>query len=258
MTKKAAKDIIYDEKFYRRQQDGSYASAKCVVPIVISLFERIDSVIDFGCGMGTWLAVFQEMGVEHVTGVDGHHVDRSLLFISPDDFVPYDLSKSIEMKKKYDLAISLEVAEHLPKSSSQVFVDSLCAHSDTVLFSAAIPRQGGTNHVNEEYPSYWAALFKTNGYLPIDCLRHRIWKDDNIKAFYRQNILIYAKETSSFYRRNASFYYNDPLDIVHPKIYDIQRPPNSLRSLLEMLLYLLKKLPIYTMRALKRRLTKHN
>ena len=96
--------------------------------------------------------------------------------------------------RRYDLAISIEVAEHIEPGNAEEFVRLLTGLSDTVLFSAAIPGQGGTGHVNEQWPEYWAALFRASGYGAMDCLRTKIWDDAQIPFWYRQNCLIFAAQ----------------------------------------------------------------
>jgi hypothetical protein len=61
-----------------------------------------------------------------------------------------------------------------------------------VLFSAAIPFQGGTHHLNEQWPDYWAALFKNHDYVPIDCIRRGIWGNQQVEWYYAQNVLLFA------------------------------------------------------------------
>lgn len=68
----------YNTDFYKTQMNGSKASARQIVPIVMELIQP-KSVIDVGCGVGTWLAVFAENGVKDFRGIDGSWVNKSLL-----------------------------------------------------------------------------------------------------------------------------------------------------------------------------------
>jgi SAM-dependent methyltransferase len=154
---------------------------------------RPKSIVDAGCGDGTWLSVFRELGIVDLVGLDGDYVDRRRLQIPLDQFRATDLSSRFELPRTFDLAVSLEVAEHLPPESAEGFVDSLTRLAPVVLFSAAIPLQGGTQHLNEQWPDYWAALFKTHDYLPIDCIRGRIWGNEQVEWYYAQNILLFAR-----------------------------------------------------------------
>jgi SAM-dependent methyltransferase len=181
----------YTSAFFDTIRAGSRRSAHAVIPTVLHLI-RPKSVVDVGCGDGAWLSVFQELGVKEAFGLDGDYVDRRLLQIPQDQFRATDLSLPFRLPRTFDLAVSLEVAEHLPRRSAADFIASLTRLAPVVLFSAAIPFQGGTHHLNEQWPDYWAALFELHGYLTIDCIRGRIWGNRQVEWFYAQNILLFA------------------------------------------------------------------
>lgn len=201
----------YDARYYNLN------SPKLVVPILLKLFNP-KSVLDVGCGIGTWLKTFSELGVKKITGIDSSYVDTTLLsnYISPDDFIAADLSRPFDLNLKYDLIISLEVAEHLPEASADVFVDSLARHGDIIVFSAAVPHQGGQNHINEQWPTYWIEKFKNLGYNVYDIIRPRIWNLEAVEYWYRQNILVFS--TSDF--SHFATYENPIVNIVHPLLYN--------------------------------------
>ena len=146
-----------------------------------------------GCGVGTWLSVLKEKGVKDIKGVDGNWVDPNLFEIPEDSFKQIDLNSGLDLSGTYDLAICLEVAEHLPHERAQDFIRSLTGLSHFVRFSAAIPFQGGSNHVNEQWPDYWAAIFDSRGYEVVDCIRSSIWTDEKIPTWYRQNTFLYVR-----------------------------------------------------------------
>ena len=124
------------------------------------------------------------------------------------------------------MAISLEVAEHVDKKFSEVFVDNLVRHSDVVLFSAAIPYQGGFRHVNEQWQSYWASLFEARGFTSYDLFRSQIWNDHNIHFWYKQNTILYINKNNVDTIDKVLSYIKEkslqrlPLDIVHPGFYE--------------------------------------
>lgn len=165
-----------------------------IVPLVVRMLAP-RSVVDVGCGLGTWLAVFAGNGVSDVVGVDGKYVDTDRLEIPPERFVAHDLATPLSVGRRFDLAVSLEVAEHLPADRAAVFVASLTGLAPFVLFSAAIPFQGGTNHVNEQWPGYWADLFEARGFAPVDCIRREVWSDERVEWWYAQNTLLFVNET---------------------------------------------------------------
>jgi len=107
------KDIKYTKEFYRIQQPGSLQAARTIVPLVAQLIKP-KSVVDVGCGTGTFLSVFRENGIEDILGIDGNYVDRNMLLIPKEYFLPQDITKSFKLGRRFDLVVSLEVAEHLP------------------------------------------------------------------------------------------------------------------------------------------------
>ena len=150
---------LYTNKFFKNHLAKSLSSAELIVPEILHYIQP-KSVIDFGCGIGTFLSVFYKTGITDILGIDGDYVDRNNLLIDKKYFLPRDLTQPMIIDKKYDLALSLEVAEHLPESKANVFITSLCSASPFVVFSAAVPHQGGTNHINEQWPPYWINKFK--------------------------------------------------------------------------------------------------
>jgi SAM-dependent methyltransferase len=210
----------YSSEFYRKQSPGSLSSAREVVPIILELIQPL-SVIDFGCGIGTWLSVFEENGVKDIVGVDGDYVDMRTLLIPTEGFIPLDIASPIRMDRTFDLVISLEVAEHLPHKLANTFVENLTRLGSLVLFSAAIPFQRGTGHVNEQWPDYWAEVFATNGYVAVDCFRRRIWQNPEVEPFYAQNLLMFVRgeELAKHPGLILESERMGQLSIVHPTIY---------------------------------------
>lgn len=232
--KDTAGNTPYDDSFYLGQRDLSYRSAGHVVPIVLSLLP-VRSVIDVGCGVGTWAAQFLEHGVNDVVGIDGDYVNRTLLKIPASCFVPCDLSRPIRMARTFDLAACLEVAEHLMDSRAESLVDDLTKLAPVVLFSAAIPGQGGTDHVNEQYLSYWVDHFARRDYVLLDVIRPRIWHQDGCDWVYKQNAVLFARKDQPIAGKQVP----SGVDYVHPYHYDFVS--EKLRN--PTLGYLFKSLP---------------
>jgi SAM-dependent methyltransferase len=217
--------VNYDARFFMDTKDLSRASALVVLPLVFE-WVRPQSVIDVGCGVGAWTVVASEHGVSDVVGVDGNYVDRTQLMIPPDRFFPADLANRFEHPRRFDLAISVEVAEHLPQRRGASFVADLCRLADVVLFSAAIPRQGGVHHVNEQWQSHWAGHFIASGYCTFDIVRPRIWSDDRVAWWYRQNCFLAATGDSA--AELARIDRPALLDCVHPMLW--LREPIGVRA----------------------------
>lgn len=191
---------IYDEMFYARQAERSYNSAKKVLKKIHTLFPYINSVCDIGCGIGTWLKVWREIdGKIDIIGVDGNTIDEKLLYVPRDKILIKNLDNIQDLtlpNKKYDLLECLEVVEHLQKEGAQEFISYLTSLSDLILFSGAIPKQGGDNHINEQPLEYWNLFFKQMNYMCFDILREEFWNDDDISWWYRQNALVFVKKDS--------------------------------------------------------------
>jgi SAM-dependent methyltransferase len=217
--------VAYTPAFFEDRQPGSRRSADRVVPLIVDLI-RPRSVVDIGCGVGTWLAAFSDHGVADIAGVDGDYVVRNMLEIPEDRFLARDLTKPLSLDRRFDLVCCLEVAEHLAAESARTLISSLTGLGSVILFSAAVPYQGGANHVNEQWPEYWSKLFEEKGYLPVDSLRARIWSDPNLDWWYAQNILLFverahleALDTNEPLRRQARDTPNPPLSLIHPRAY---------------------------------------
>ena len=226
----------YTPAWYAGQSGGSLTAAEAIVPQVIELVAPT-SVVDIGCGVGTWLSVYQRLGVGRIQGVDGAWVDRAQLRIPAADFAAHEVTQPYTSSQRFDLAMSVEVAEHLPESAADGFVATLAGLADAVLFSAAIPWQGGKGHVNERWADWWCARFRTRGYLPLDAFRKEAWRDERVAWWYAQNLVFYA--TPAWYERNAArvtayldrhdtfvprgplvtALASDPLPLVHPAIF---------------------------------------
>jgi SAM-dependent methyltransferase len=212
----------YTIDFYKNHREGSRRSARQIVPLVLELVQP-KSVIDVGCGVGAWLSVFNECGIEDFFGVDGDYVDRNMLEIPEQQFLAFDLTKPIQLNRQFDLVMSLEVGEHLPGHCADMFVDSLTKLGPVILFSAAIPHQGGTRHVNEQWPEYWAGYFQAKGYSAIDCIRRKIWTDERVEYCYAQNTLLFVRmdylEKNALLKKEHQSTNPSSLSIVHPAKY---------------------------------------
>jgi hypothetical protein len=158
-----------------------------------------------------------------VQGLDGEWVLDGPLEIPAELFQAADLARPVELGHRFDLVLSLEVAEHLPAESATTFVRSLVGLGPAVVFSAAIPRQGGVGRLNEQWTDYWAALFKLQGYEVIDCLRGPIWADERVEWWYAQNMLLFVRPDQVFPHPllEAAREWTEPnrLNLVHPRGY---------------------------------------
>lgn len=214
--------VFYTNDFYNNLYENNYNCAHIMMPYIIDKLQP-KSVIDIGCGRGIFIKEIKDINPSiKIKGVDGFHVDKSTLLIEKDDFLAHDLTQDLIIDEKYDLALSLEVAEHLEEKYADIFMDSLTRTSDIIVFSAAIPMQGGTHHVNERWPSYWKSKFEQRGFFVSDCLKKYFWEMKDIEAYRRQNILLCIKnvkknEILEKFKPNEDSSYI--FDYVHPDFW---------------------------------------
>ena len=207
------------------------------------------SVLDVGCGRGMWLKACHEAGCTKLLGLDGRWNEQSLMADPAILFRAIDLDQPFT-SERVDLAMSLEVAEHLKPASASSFVASLTGTSDTVLFGAAFLGQGGTNHINEQPCSYWATLFAAEGFDAFDIFRPALWGDSRIPFWYRQNTFLYARRGSDAHRLFGLPVRRDFMDCIHPEMYAARTATISAPSFKDHM----RSLPSSLARAIMRRL----
>lgn len=213
----------YDADFFEALEDGVARSAEACADLMVELFDP-RSVVDIGCGTGIWLSALRKRGIADVLGVDGPWVPREQLAIPEAQFREHDLTMPLEIARRFDLALCLETAEHLVPECACSLIGTLAALAPVVVFSAAVPGQGGNGHVNEQWPEYWVDLFAAHGFTCFTGLREQIWHLGAVEVWYRQNMLCFAAPTHApdLAQRLSSVAKGSgpPLDIVHPDLLE--------------------------------------
>lgn len=243
--------------FYHDEEDYNTRAAEIIIPIVVELVEP-RSVLDVGCGIGTWLKVFRDHGMNDYCGIESHFIDKSKMQVPPDKYLLHDLNTPVFLNTQYDLVISLEVAEHLKDSAADIFIETLVKHGKTILFSAAIPGQGGENHINEQWPEYWQKKFMQHDYYYYDIIRPNIWRNGKIDLWYRQNIFLVKHkslcESSPVYngenlihpefwsyKVNSEYYLNNEIDYLKNELSHWENGRKSLNNYVKALKIKVKK-----------------
>lgn len=184
----------YDTLFYQYQREGSLRSARVVLPLILPI-RSVKSMLDVGCGAGAWLSVAKSMGLAQLAGVDGDYVDRSMLLVDTQYFTPRDISKPFDIGRTFDLVQCLEVAEHVPNAASAALVANIVRHGPLVLFSAAVPGQGGEDHINEQPYAFWRDMFAGHRYRLFDYVRSRVADKPDVEPWYRYNLMLFAHDS---------------------------------------------------------------
>jgi len=214
---------MYPAEWHRIYSDMTGESARRVLPPLLDRFGA-RSLIEIGCGQGHWSLAASCHGISDLLAIDGPWNDRQALLIAPQAYRAAQLEQPLELGRRFDIAVCLEVAEHVAPFGANMLVRSLIDASDVVLFGAAIPLQGGHGHINEQWPSYWRRLFAVHGYQPFDLVRPAHWNDREIHYWYRQNCFVYVNHRNAKAMEAAG----EPLrgealalmDAVHPEKFE--------------------------------------
>jgi len=218
--------MSYSKDFYSRRKPLSRSSAEIVLGALLDV-ARIESVVDFGCGTGSWLNVALTKSVRKILGYDSSQVPPEELEIHQTFFRPTNLENVTRIEGEFDLAICLEVIEHLSEQSSDRVLCALVESSDLILFSGAIPYQVGTNHVNCQWQTHWSSKFREHGFLGLPILNGCFWKESRINVVYRQNMVLYFKcdKPKDFPLYDAvvnKFACSENVqDVVHPELFEL-------------------------------------
>jgi SAM-dependent methyltransferase len=190
-------DWIYDSEYYERSVEHTASRSAFRMATTIRDDLQVARVIDVGCGTGALLEALRERGC-HVRGLERSDAALRYCRARQLDVERFDLERDVyNGNDRFDAAISLEVAEHLPTTAADRYVDLLTRLSDLVVFTAALPGQGGTHHINEQPRSYWIEKFRERGYEYArersDRWRHA-WKTaGDVESWYHENLMIFQR-----------------------------------------------------------------
>ena len=212
-------NAIYDSDFFQEKRDAVLKSARVIVPIILEVYPA-QSVIDVGCGDGAWLSIFQSCGVQNIQGLDGNSLPAEAYLVDQKQIrtnVNFE-SQEFQIPAQADLITCLEVAEHLPARNARQFIGNLAGHAPLIIFSAAVPGQLGTQHINEQPPWFWREVFHGFDFIEIDFIRPLIWGNPEVAWWYRQNITAYVRR--DFLNSHARL---SSLSLQYPSLPDGER-----------------------------------
>jgi SAM-dependent methyltransferase len=188
---------IYDSDYFERYVEPlASASAPVMAESIVAEFNPA-SVVDVGCGTGALLAALQRAGLECL-GLDYSEASLRMAQARGLRVEKLDLCSASPGPRHFDVAISVEVAEHLPERCVDRYVDYLCHLAPAIVFTAATPGQGGWAHLNEQPHEFWIAKFRDRGFELVQEVserwRHQ-WKRSNVAWFYHTNVMILHRMT---------------------------------------------------------------
>jgi len=169
---------------------------------------RARSIVDVGCGQGLALAALAHIDPAlRLKGYDDSpaalaRAARRDLSVERLDILALPPSRAATLAaalRSFDLAICLEVAEHLPSWHAGKLVTIVSAPRRLV-FSAAHPGQGGRLHVNERPASYWIQRLAARGMRLArddDAFRRDVAALD-LPAWYGQNVHLFERDLTRF------------------------------------------------------------
>jgi hypothetical protein len=182
---------------HARNTHSATGPAAALPVILQAIGGRPRSLVDVGCGTGTWLRAARECGIDDLLGIEGVVAPADQLQVDAVCIRRGDLTRPLELGRRFDVALCLEVGEHLDEAVSATLVASLAEVSDVVVFSAACPDQPGQHHVNCQWPAYWQRLFNTQGFACSDAVRWRLWEIEAVEPWYRQNMFIARRDPAA-------------------------------------------------------------
>jgi SAM-dependent methyltransferase len=151
---------------------------------------RPADVLDIGCGIGTYLMLFKNLGARSVFGVDGIQADASAL--QSNEYAAHDLTQHLDLGRVFDIVICVEIAQRLDDRDAEVLLDNITRHAGRlIVFSAAEPGQPG-NGANCQPISRWLERWANRGWIPdlmdsfgMRCLASLAWFRRNLVVLRR-------------------------------------------------------------------------
>jgi cyclopropane fatty-acyl-phospholipid synthase-like methyltransferase len=187
---------IYNAEYYRDVDATTGKSAPAIArSIVRDLAPR--TLLDVGCGTG---AMLDALRAQSVDGLGLEYSEAGLAYCRARKLrvAKFDLEAEqlAPPATPFDVVLSAEVAEHLPASLADRYLDVLVGQGSTIVFTAATPGQGGTDHVNEQPHAYWIERFACRGFTldePLSLAWRAEWAASDVAWWYSKNLMIFRR-----------------------------------------------------------------
>jgi SAM-dependent methyltransferase len=189
-------DDVYDAPYFAAVDRLASSSAPAIAGAIVQELAP-ERLLDVGCGTGALLAALKDMGVR-VQGVEYAQAALELCRKRGLNVLRLDLEQPVgfDALDDCDVSVSMEVAEHLPARFADRLVDLLCRARSAVVFTAAVPGQGGSDHVNEQPREYWIEKFTARGF-DYDAARtarwREQWRERDVCRWYHENLMVFTR-----------------------------------------------------------------
>jgi SAM-dependent methyltransferase len=191
--------LIYNPGVFLEFDLVARRNAPPFVDAVLMALPAIKTVCDLGCGSGRYVAEFRRHGVA-AQGFEYGLTPRLFARARGLMIGRFDLEREPPLPRtvQFDLAMTLEVGEHIPPYLSGQFVRTLVALSDRIIFTAAQPHQEAPGHINCREKAFWRRLFEAEGFTTdletLAKIQHGLESKKEVSAFLRSNLLVLRKQ----------------------------------------------------------------
>ena len=194
--KRFVPNLGYSKEYYEGIRSANHSYYELFAQVLMEEFKP-STLVDCGCGHGDISKEFLSHGCKEAFLFDGSpdavEIARSAGMKNVEQL---DFANAETIPAKGDLAICLEVAEHIPTAYAGNLCRLLSNVAPTLAFTAAPPGQGGHLHVNNQPQSYWINLFLKNGmvYDPQAVARIRKAFGGRMLSDYDENLMVFRKK----------------------------------------------------------------